>query len=100
MEVIMRSYFESRKKKLNQKKYKIKEDITHQGIGGKEFIIEEEWDIDDVILKGLFYGNPACRNFLDRRGDEPLGVTRPRTFYGKVGILGYVVAEDELEEIQ
>lgn len=88
---------EYKRSKYFGKKYKVKEEITHQGIGGKDFIIEEEWDIDDVLMKGICYGNPACRNFIDRRGDEPLGVTRPRTFYGKVGNLGYVVAEDELE---
>lgn len=76
----------------------IKKEVTHQDIGGKEFVIEEEWDIDDVIFKGLLDGNIACKNFLDRRGDEALGRTRPRVFYGKVGNLSYIVAEDEFED--
>lgn len=81
------------------KKFRVSEEVTHQDIGGKEFVMEEEWDIDDVIFKGCFSGNWACRNFLDRR-DEALGVTRPRVFYGKVGGLGYIVAEDELIEVE
>lgn len=75
----------------------IKKEVTHQDIGGKEFIIEKEVDIDDVIFKGCFEGNWACRNFLDRRTDS-VGVTRPRVYYGKVGMLGYIVAEDEFDE--
>lgn len=100
------------------KKKVIKKEITHQNIGSKEFIPEMELDIDDVIFKGTIGGNWACMNFLDRRPDingprqqdnypnetirirprrtEPL--TRPKLFYGKVGNLGYVVAEDEFEE--
>lgn len=84
---------------MKMTKYFVKPEITHQNIGGKEFIMEEEVDIDDVIFKGCFGGNWACRNFLDRRTDA-VGVTRPRVYYGKVGILGYIVAEDELDIVK
>ena len=79
------------------KKRTIKKDITHQGIGGKEFIIEMEVDKDDVAFKGLLKGNWACKNFIDRRPD--FDCTFPyKLFYGKVGHLGYIIAEDEFED--
>lgn len=105
---------------VNMNKFIVKPEVTHQGIGGKEFIPEMELDIDDVIFKGTIGGNWACMNFLDRRPDingprqhdnypnetirirprrtEPLA--RPKLFYGKVGNLGYVVAEDELDKLK
>jgi len=77
----------------------IRKDIEHQDIGGKEFIIEMEVDKDDVAFKGLLGGNWACRNFIDRRPD--FDCTFPhKLYYGKVGTLGYVIAEDEFEDSQ
>jgi len=74
----------------------IKETVTHQNIGGKEFIIEMEIDKDDVAFKGLLGGNFACRNFIERRPD--FDCTFPhKLYYGKVGNLGYIISEDELE---
>lgn len=81
------------------KKKVIKKEITHQNIGGKEFIPEIELSLDDVIFKGTIDGNWACKNFLDRRPDIISSTYHhPKIFYGKVGHLGYVVAEDEFEE--
>lgn len=57
-------------------------------------------DIDDVVFKGLFAGNWACRNFLDRRDMSELGSNKPKVYYGKVGCLGYIIAEDEFESIE
>jgi hypothetical protein len=82
------------------KKRIIKKDIKYHNIGGEEFVIEEEWDIDDVVFKGLFTGNWACRNFLDRRDISELGNNKPKVYYGKVGCLGYIIAEDEFESIE
>lgn len=73
----------------------VKEEITHQGIGGQEIDIEFRVDMFDVIFKGL-NGNPACKNFLDRRDGEALGAKYKEAYYGKVGHLGYIVTEDEL----
>lgn len=84
-------------------KRRIKETVTHQGIGGKEFIIDEEvtrtLSNDSVYRMGMG-GNPACLNFILRRKDFNLDFAYP-LYYGKVGGLGYVVAADELitEEI-
>lgn len=74
----------------------IKKEITHQNIGGQEFNIEMEVSSDDVAFKGILQGNWACRNFIDRRPD--FDCTFPyKLYYGKVGNLGYIVSEDELE---
>lgn len=73
----------------------VKENITHQDIGGKEFVMEFEIKHEDILFEGTFGGNWACRNFMNRRSD--FNVDFPyKTYYGKVGNLGYVVSEDEL----
>ena len=43
-------------------------------------------------------GNWACLNFTDRREDFDCNFPH-KLYYGKVNGLGYVVAEDELEEV-
>lgn len=73
----------------------IKDEVTHQGIGGKEFIVEMEVPIQDVIFKGLT-GNWACYNYLQRRPDVKRDFPY-KIYYGKVGILGYIVSEDEFK---
>ena len=77
---------------------KIKEHITHQDIGGKEFIVDEyvtkTLTNNEVFARGI-NGNPACLNFIMRRPDFN-ALFPHKLYYGKVGVLGYVVAEDEL----
>lgn len=78
---------------------KVKSSVKHQGIGGKEFIIDEHitetLNDENVLINGAT-GNWACRNFIERRADFVYGF--PHTLYcGKVNGLGYIVAEDELE---
>lgn len=46
---------------------------------------------------GMMEGNPACLNFIIRRHDFKPDFPH-KLYYGKVGGLGYVVAEDEFEE--
>lgn len=53
-----------------------------------------------MVFKGLFAGNWACRNFLDRRDMSELGSNKPKVYYGKVGCLGYIITEDEFESIE
>lgn len=72
--------------------------IDHQGIGGKEIVIEGVVPFSDII-DGALCGNWACRNFVERRG----GIDKLRDsclvfFYGKVNGLGYIVASDEFED--
>lgn len=49
-------------KKLN-KVYSIKNNVDHQGIGGKEILIEMKLTPDEVD-KQAWNGNIACLNFL------------------------------------
>lgn len=82
----------------------VKKTVTHQGIGGHEFIKEFEVSVDEIDSKAL-HGNPACLNFVLRRNDFLPGFNK-KCYYGKVRktnepneiLLGYVVCEDELEE--
>lgn len=37
---------------------------------------------------------------LDRRDMSELGSNKPKVYYGKVGCLGYIIAEDEFESIE
>lgn len=76
----------------------IKDSILHQGIGGKEFIIDEKitetLTNDNVFNKAIFYNNWACANFVNRRHDFNRNFPY-KLYYGKVNGLGYIVAEDE-----
>ena len=77
---------------LSGSKKIIKQSVTHQNIGGQEFVVEGEVSFDDVMSGG----NWACTNFINRRSDN---ITPDLKFYyGKVGALGYIVASDEFED--
>lgn len=75
-------------------KYKIKKEVTHQGIGGKYIRVEMELTPNEVDTQAL-NGNIACYNFCFRREDF-LPDFNKRLYYGHVGNLGYIVCEDEL----
>jgi len=80
---------------------KIKRSVTHQEIGGKDFVID--WDVSrkltaQSVLNRAKNGNWACYNFINRRPDFDEKFPY-KLYYGKVGILGYIVSEDELEEV-
>lgn len=76
---------------------KVKDHVEHQGIGGKEIRIEFELTKFEVLERAV-EGNWACFNFMKRRSDFKIDFPY-KLYYGKVGGLGYVVAEDELEEV-
>lgn len=78
---------------------RVKKTVTHQGIGGKDICLQLELDNDTVFNKAVNEGNFACMNFIDRREDFNYQF-KHKLYYGKVGGLGYVVAEDELEPIK
>ena len=83
---------------LSNETKKIVERVTHQNIGGEDIVIEGEVDCGDILL-GAVTGNWACKNFLDRREEESGLCVKSLTFYyGKVGGLGYIVADDEFKE--
>ncbi len=79
---------------------KIKAHVFHQGIGGKEFVVDvpitNTLTNDRVFQMGLS-GNWACYNFMHRRRDFNTDFPH-KLYYGKVDGLGYIVAEDELEK--
>lgn len=81
---------------------KLKKNIKHQDIGGKDFIIDdkisETLTNSDVFNKGMLEGNWACYNFIQRRPDFKFDFSY-KLYYGKVNGLGYIVAEDEFEEV-
>ena len=82
---------------LSGEKRMIVESVTHQDIGGKEIVIEGKVDCADILF-GSLTGNWACKNFLDRREEDTGLCVKGLTFYyGKVGMLGYIVANDELK---
>ena len=76
------------------RKYKIKRQVKHQKIGGKNIYLEMELTPDDVDSQAL-RGNIACYNFCMRREDF-LPDFNKKLYYGHVGNLGYIVCEDEL----
>lgn len=79
---------------------KIKESVTHQGIGGCEFVVDEYITsilTNDEVFDQAMCGNIACLNFINRRPDFNCEFPH-KLYYGKVSCLGYVVAEDEFEE--
>lgn len=81
-------------------KKRINKNVDHQGIGGKEIMIEFEIPREE-FLKKVDEWNPACVNLFKRRfevdfEDENL---KYKIYYGKVDHLGYAVLEDELEDL-
>lgn len=92
-------------------KYKVKEHVTHQNIGGKEIKIDFEVSIDEVLSRAAM-GVIGCYNFMTRRPDINLNCNK-KLYYGHIynrvkysknhpwieGWLGYVVCEDELEKV-
>ena len=77
-------------------KRRIKKHVTHQDIGGKEFIVDEYITKKLTNEEVLKQENWATINFIDRRTDFNIDFPH-KLYYGKVDGLGYVVAEDELE---
>ena len=81
-------------------KFIIKNEVTHQDIGGKEFIVDEnitETLSNDEVFTQAVMGNWACKNFVDRRPDFNHNFDH-KLYYGKVDGLGYIVAEDEIKK--
>ena len=73
----------------------IKKDILYNGLGGKTIHIEREVPLLD-LWKLARNGNWACYNFLDRRPSVD-GFFPYKIYYGHVGDIGYIIAEDELD---
>jgi hypothetical protein len=84
-------------------KARLTKNISHQNIGGKEILIERETTLDYFLDKDFDKMVIAEMNFLTRRtdlltlSDETLN--KIKAYYGHVGMLGYWVCEDEIEEV-
>lgn len=76
---------------------KVNKDITFQGIGGKEIIIEREVNILETPR------TIALIQYMERQMDKPLSYERPLpnyAYYGHVNGLGYFVSKDEVTDIR
>lgn len=71
--------------------------IDHQNIGGKEIQLEFGLTKTEVAQLAILEGNWACKNFMERRKDFNKNF-KHNLYYGKVGNLGYIVAEDEFKD--
>jgi len=82
----------------NPKIVKLKENIEHQGIGGKVIVLEREGTLSYALDKPLDEMNIALYNFIQRRPDlMTSGKDTMKLYYGHVGNLGYFVSEDEFD---
>lgn len=82
---------------MQREQKRINKNVKHQGIGGKIIEIEFEVSKTELLHKAQVEGNWACYNFIDRRPDIKYDSPQ-KLYYGKVGTLGYVVADDELSD--
>lgn len=73
---------------------KISADSPH--IGGAEYVVEDYWH--NVAGKSWMFcdGNPACLDYAARAGAANLP-TDNKVLYGKIGSLGKLVHESEIE---
>lgn len=69
---------------------KLKDNILHQGIGGKKIILERKMKKDDAP------NNIALINYLHRRIESKL-IIPDVIYYGHVNGFGYFVSEDEFD---
>ncbi len=72
--------------------------IDHQGIGGKEIIIEKEGTMDYILDMKCKDYTIAVYNFILRRDDILTINDKMKIYYGHVNNLGYFVAEDEIKQ--
>ena len=80
------------------KKAIINKEVAHQGIGGKEIILEKELIVKDFLDTNFNEMSIAMFNFINRRLDFINEENEnKKVYYGHVENLGYFVAEDEIE---
>ena len=89
-------------KDLAEVKYvKLVNEIKHQGIGGKDFMIEKEGTVSLLLDTSFNNMTIAMFNFIKRRIDLINGDENIKIYYGhslETG-LGYFIADDEILEI-
>ena len=73
--------------------------IEHQGIGGKEIMIEKQGTLTYLLDRRFLDMTIGEMNFIQRRIDLISGDNENiKIYYGHVGLLGYFVAEDEIKQ--
>ena len=80
---------------------KLSKKMNHPDIACHD--IEIDWNISrrlnaKTVWNRAMDGNIACYQFVKRRRDIFQTDNPPKLYYGKVGVLGYIVADDEFEE--
>lgn len=81
---------------------RVSKNVTHQDIGGKVINIDTQISKDLTkyeVWEKAQQGNPACFNFVMRRKDFDIVSWSHKLYYGHVDGLGYIVADDELEDL-
>ena len=85
-------------KQYISKKAIISNKVKHQGIDGKEIILEKELLVKDFLDTNLNEMTVAMINFIKRRLDFIDEKNEDKkVYYGHIGDFGYFVAEDEIE---
>ena len=78
---------------------KLKNDVPL--IGGKEFVVEDKaskvFNSKNWMIEMCVCGNPAVIQFLGTHKYNPHYNDNRDIYYGKVGMLGYLVRIDEVE---
>ena len=77
---------------------KLIDEIEHQGIGGKKFIIMKEMRVSDLLDTPFTKMTIAMFNFIMRRKDFFDMPETTKIYYGHVidTDFGYYIAEDEI----
>ena len=80
----------------NYRYARIKDEVDHQGIGGKIIKIEKEMPINYALDYPFDHMPIALYNFVARRIVNWQDVQK--IYYGHVDYLGYYIADDEIKE--
>ena len=81
----------------NPKIAKVKDNITHQGIGGKTIVISREGTLSYILDLNMSDYTIAVFNFVRRYNIMDIKDENKKLYYGHVNGLGYFVAEDEID---
>lgn len=81
---------------FTKRRAKIKESVKHQGIGGKEILLEKKLSLNEVLEQDTIAAFNFAKRRLDLVSKSDKECDKITIYYGHVGNLGYFVAEDEL----
>lgn len=81
---------------FTKKRAKLIDGIKHQGIGGKEILLERKMTLNEVLEQNTIAAFNFAKRRLDLVNKSDKECDKIICYYGHVGNLGYFVAEDEL----